>query len=103
MDIKGYARERLKKSADEAAAFWNGVKARFSRDIIEGDENFRVIDIQKLSDDCIDLIVLRDAEDSKFEQVENWRIVAEKKWFKKPMLKMHFISGPLLDEFFDDK
>ena len=103
MDIKEFAREKLKKSAEEAELFWGGVKSRFSKDMMEGDDNFRVIDIQEISDDCLDLIVLRGGEDSKFDQLENWRIVAEKQWFKKPKLKMHFMSGPFSDDFFKDK
>lgn len=103
MELKEYAREKLEKSAAEAKLFWSGVKSRLSKESVGGDDQFQIIDIQEMSDDCIDLVMLRKSKDIDIEQLEHCRIVAEKRWFKKPKISMHFSSGPFSHEFFDEK
>jgi len=103
MDIKEYAKQRLEKSAHEAEVFWDAVKCRLSKDLIESEDCLQVIDIQEISDDCVDLIMLRKNQDATIDQLEHCRIVAESRWFRKPKISMHFSSGPFADEFFDEK
>jgi len=103
MDIKKYTRLKLEKSAEEAKYFWAGVKKRLSPELTETGDTFQVIDIQEISDDCVDIVMLRNNKEANIEQLEHCRIIAEKRFFKKPKIKMYFTSGPFSDEFFKDK
>ena len=103
MDLKDYTREKLEKSAAEAKSFWDGVKSRLSNELLSDDDQLQIIDIQELSDDCIDLIMLRKSKEIDIEQLEHCRITVESRWFRKPKIRMHFSSGPFSNEFFDQK
>lgn len=103
MNIKEYTRQKLEKSAEDAKHFWEGVKNRFSKEPLAQEDTFEVIDIQEISDDCIDLVMLRKNKEIDLVQLEHCRIIAEKRLFKKPKIKMQFTSGPFAEEFFNEK
>lgn len=102
MDLEEYTRKRLEKSAAEAKLFWDGVKNRFSKKPLSSEETFQIIDIQDISDDCIDFIMLRKNEEANINQLEHCRITAKKRLFKKPKLSMYFTSGPFEEDFFGE-
>ena len=103
MYVQKYAKQRLEKSAEEAKVFWGAVKLRFSKNFIESGDQLQVIDIQEMSDDCVDLIMLCKNEGTAIDQLEHCRIIAESRWFRKPKITMHFSSGPFPEDFFDGK
>jgi hypothetical protein len=103
MEIKEYVRKRLKKSAAETKLFWDGVKSRLPNEPFSGTDQLQIVDIQEISDDCVDLVILRKSNDIDCEQLELCRIVAERSWFKKPKISIHFSSGPFAHEFFEEK
>ena len=103
MDVIEYTKQKLEKSAQRSEVFWQGIKSRFSNELIEHDEKTRVVDIQDISDDCVDLIMLRKSDNIELEQLEHWRFSIEKRWFKKPIIKMQITSGPFANEFFNEK
>jgi len=102
MDIKEYARKRLEKSAEKAKRFWGEVKARLPKDPVKSGDSFTVLDVQEISDDCIDLIMVRSCDETNLDQLDHWRIVAEKRLFKKPKIKIIFTSGPFVKDFIDE-
>jgi hypothetical protein len=99
MEIDEYARKRLEQSATRAKEFWRGVKNRFSREFSDGEASFRVLDIQQISDDCIDLVMVRSDKGIEYDQMDHWRFVVEKRLFRKPKIRTYFTSGPALKEF----
>ena len=103
MNIKEYTRQKLERSAEDASRFWLGVKDRLSKEPLAQEDAFEVIDIQEISDDCIDLVMLRKNKETDLVQLEHCRVVAEKRLFQKPKIKMHFTSGPIAEKFFNEK
>lgn len=103
MKFEEYAQQKLERSAEKAKLFWDGVKNRFSKNLLGSDDQLQVIDIQEISDDCVDMILLRKNKNLDIDQLEHCRIIAENRWFKKPKITMHFSSGPFSHDFFDEK
>ncbi|MAM70949.1 MAG: hypothetical protein CMP91_07415 [Gammaproteobacteria bacterium] len=91
-------KKRLEVSAKSSREFWEQVKQRFTSEEAEIQSNFRVLDIQNISDDCIDLIMIRKWEDEN-ESMDHWRFIIEKPFLRKPKLRLYITSGPSLDEF----
>jgi|GEM_PF-4324371 len=103
MNIKEFTRQRLEESAAIAEQFWSGVKNRLTKQISNKEEAFELIDIQEISDDCVDLIMLRKNKEINLNQLEHCRIVAENRLFRKPKIKIYFTSGPFAEDFFNEK
>ena len=95
---------RMRESAEKDEHFWDQVKARLPENPFpEPDDTFRVLDIQTISDDCTDLIMIRESEIPGMEQMDHWRIQVEKKLFRKPTLRFWFSAGPMKKDFFEDE
>ncbi len=103
MNAKEYARERLEQSSKEAGKLWKRIKEMLPRESDRITDTTKVIDIQDISDDCIDLIMSRKCDETGLEKMEHWRFVAEKKFFKKPKITMHITSGPTVEEFMSNE
>mgnify|MGYP000561624241 CR=1 FL=1 len=103
MDVDEYVDQKLKQGTERFKLLWAGVKNRFSSQLLEGDDQIQVIDIQVISDECIDLILLRKSRTIDMDQLDHCRITAENRWFKKPKIRMDFSKGPFSKEFFNDK
>jgi hypothetical protein len=77
MEFGEYTQQKLEKNAENAKLFWDGVKNRFSKNLLDSDDQLQVIDIQEISDDCVDMILLRKNKNLDIDQLEHCRIVAE--------------------------
>ena len=100
MNIEEFTKSRLQKSADASKVFWDAVKKRFRPSLIESDDRIELIDIQELDDDCVDLVFLRKSDVIDLEQLEICRIQAERRYLRKPKIRIDFISGPFKEDFF---
>src|SRR5690606_15096165 len=103
MSLEELVKNRLEESAERNKSFWDEVKARFSKKLLENEEKFQLVDIQEISDQQKDLILIRNNKEMGLEQLEVCHIFIEKRLFKKPKLTMHFSSGPFADDFFKQK
>jgi hypothetical protein len=101
MNIKEFTKSRLQKSADASKVFWGSVKKRFRPSLAESEDRLELIDIQELDDDCVDLVFLRKSDVIDLEQLEICRIQAERRFLRKPKIRIDFISGPFKEDFFD--
>ena len=101
MNIEEFTKSRLQKSTDASKAFWDSVKKRFRPSLAESDDRLELIDIQELDDDCVDLVFLRKSDVIELEQLEICRIQAERRFLRKPKIRIDFISGPFKEDFFD--
>ena len=102
MNYEDFVKARLEKTAEASRVFWQGVKARFRSLLLDDDDRLELIDIQELDDDCVDLVFLRKSDVIDLEQLEICRIQAERRFLRKPKLRIDFIPGPFKEEFFDE-
>lgn len=116
MNVEEYAKQQIKKSAEAATHFWNDVKSRYQEGLREREHwtetgtssgvrdgsTCRVLDIQTISEGCIDLLMVRTYENPDFEQMDHWRFVVEKRLFRKPRIRFYCTEGPSLTEFLSD-
>ena len=95
-------RDIISHQIERNSSFWDGIRHAFSKDLLKARVSYRLIDTQPVNDSHVRLIFLATGDDGD-ESIECCEIWSEKRWFKSPLIKVHWrdSSGGTLDEFLD--
>lgn len=101
MKLKELVKERLAKRALEEKDFWNSKKKRLLASQISNEDQVCIVDVEEISSDCVDILIIRKEIDGDSDYLENCRVTAKAKLFRKPVITFDFSVGPSVDDLLD--